>query len=74
MTDDEVVEILTTDSYNANPRRYYEAMNLAVNGFTQYSKIKKIVEEWCSISDRQTADASIPCYFSKILDVCKEDD
>ena len=73
MTDDEVIEILTTDSFNDNPRRYYEALRLAVNGFVSYSKIKKTVEKWNSISDRQTADASIPCYFSKILDVCEED-
>lgn len=70
MTDEEAIRILTTDSFNDSPRRYYEALNLAVNGFIQYSKIKKILEEWDSISDRQTADAF--CYFSKILDVCKE--
>ena len=73
MTDDEVVEILVTDSFNDSPRRYYEAMNLAVNGFIQYSKIKKIVEEWNSsdcVGDEQDRDY----YFNRILDVFAEED
>ena len=74
MTDDEVIKILTTDSFNDNPRRYYEALSLVINGFRRYSKIKEMIAEWDNISDKQTADASIACYFSKILDVCKEAD
>ena len=72
MTDDEAIKILTTDSFNDSPRRYYEALSLVINGFRHYSKIKEMIAEWDNISDRQTADASIVCYFSKILDVCKE--
>lgn len=51
MTDDEAVEILITDSFNDSPRRYYEAMNLAVNGFIRYSKIKKIVTDFNATRD-----------------------
>lgn len=73
MTDDEVVKILTTDSFNDNPRRYYEALRLAVNGFMCYSKIKKILEGWNSpdcIGDEQDRDY----YFNRILDVFAEED
>lgn len=71
MTDNDVVKILTTDSFNDSPRRYYEAMNLAVNGFIQYSKIKKIVKEWNS-SDC-TGDEQDTDYFNRILDVFAEE-
>ena len=73
MTDDEVVKILTTDSFNDSPRCYYEAMNLAVKGFIQYSKIKKILEGWNSpdcIGDEQDKDY----YFNRILDVFAGED
>ena len=80
MTDKEAIRILTTDSFNDNPRRYYEAMNLAVNGFIQYSKIKKIVEEFkdgrdVSFIERTYSETTkiekIEC-FDKILGIFKE--
>ena len=81
MTDNEVVKILTTDSFNDDPRRYYEALRLAVSGFMCYSKVKKIVDEFQDSQDvpfiervySETNKIEKAECFDKIVNIVAED-
>jgi len=59
-------------NYHRNNKLSRRGTAYIIKCLRQYIEIQKIVEEWNSISDRETADASIVCYFSKILAVFKE--